>query len=178
MDSVSEYDRSSLTDDGMKATVYVDATIPSFYFDERPDPIVRAWRLLTREFWDAHRELYVLYASDETMRELSDEGYPADKRRQCLELVAALPRLAVTPEVIELADVYVRQLVMPSNDIGDAFHLAFATWYRLDFLLTWNCRHLANANKFGHIQRVNEQQRLLSPAIITPEQLLGKEIDL
>jgi hypothetical protein len=87
-------------------------------------------------------------------------------------LVAGLTRLALTPEVIELAAYYVRERLMPANDLGDAFHLALATWYRIQYLLTWNCKHLANANKFDHIQVLNARQRLVSPMLVTPEQLL------
>jgi hypothetical protein len=76
--------------------------------------------------------------SDETLRELQDTGYPVAKRQLCLDLVAPLPRLAVTPEVVDLADYYVREGLMPGNDLGDAFHLAFATWYRIHYLVTWN----------------------------------------
>jgi hypothetical protein len=61
---------------------------------------------------------------------------------------------------------------MPANDSGDAFHLALATWYRIQYLVTWNCKHLANANKFEHIHVLNARRRLLSPLLVTPEQLL------
>lgn len=155
----------------MKPTVYLDATIPSFYFEDRPGTIIRAWREITVDFWDRARFQYDLFVSDETLRELQDLGYPATKRQQCLNLVADLPRLAVNDEILDLADFYVRQGVMPSNDLGDAFHLAFATWYRIQYLLTWNCKHLANANKFERIQTLNTQRRLMSPLLVTPAQL-------
>jgi hypothetical protein len=80
--------------------------------------------------------------------------------------------VAFAPEVFDMAEYYVYEGAMPSNDVGDAFHLAFATWYRLQYLLTWNCKHLANANKFEHIQLLNARRRLVSPTIVTPEQLL------
>jgi hypothetical protein len=115
----------------MKSTVYLDATIPSFYFEDRPGNILQAWREITVEFWDRARDHYELYVSDETLRELQDTGYPEVKRQQCLALVASLPRLSVTPEVVALADYYVGEGLMPANDLGDAFHLAFATWYRI-----------------------------------------------
>lgn len=156
----------------MKPTVYLDATIPSFYYEDRPGIILQAWREITVEFWHRAGGQYELYVSDETLRELQDTGYPEEKRQQCLALVSALPRLAVTPEVTDLVEYYVRERVMPSNDLGDAFHLAFATWYRIQYLVTWNCKHLANANKFEHIQLVNARRRLVSPALVTPEQLL------
>lgn len=156
----------------MKSTVYLDATIPSFYFEDRPGTIIQAWREITLEFWDLARSQFDLFVSDETLRELQDLGYPAPKRQRCLDLVADLPRLAVTEEVVDLADFYVREGVMPSNDLGDAFHLAFATWYRIQYLVTWNCKHLANANKFERIQMLNAQRRLVSPLLVTPAQLL------
>ncbi len=159
----------------MGPTVYLDATIPSFYHEDRPGTILQAWREITTEFWDRARERYELFVSDETLRELQDAGYPEKKRQACLALVAALPRLAVTAEVEDLAAYYVAERLMPSNDLGDAFHLAFATWYRVQYLLIWNCKHLANANKFEHIHLLNARRRLVSPMLVTPEQLLEIE---
>ncbi len=127
------------------------------------------------EFWDRAKDAYEIYISDETMRELQDTGYPQEKRANCLNLVAGLRRLAITPEVTDLAAYYVREHLMPANDLGDAFHLAIATWYRVQYLLTWNCKHLANANKFEHIQVLNAARRLISPALVTPLQLLEME---
>jgi hypothetical protein len=160
----------------MKPTVYLDATIPSFYYENRPGTIMQAWREITVEFWEHQRHRYELYVSDETLRELLDPGYPEDKRQQCLGLVSGFPRLTVTSPVTELATYYVAEHLMPADDLGDAFHLALATWYRIQFLLTWNCKHLANANKFEHIQVLNARRRLISPALVTPAQLL--EIDV
>jgi hypothetical protein len=160
----------------MQPTVYLDATIPSFYFEDRPGTVMQAWREITVEFWDYARNRYELLVSDETVRELQETGYPEDKRHKCLELVSGLRRLAVTREVAELAAYYVLERLMPADDLGDAFHLALATWYRIQYLLTWNCKHLANANKFEHIQVLNARRRLVSPALITPEQLLELEV--
>ena len=102
--------------------------------------------------WDNARQSYDLFLSDETLRELQEPGYPQEKRDKCLALVKDVSRLAVTREVTELVAYYVAERLMPADDLGDAFHLAFATWYRIQYLLTWNCKHLANANKFEHIE--------------------------
>jgi hypothetical protein len=83
--------------------------------------------------------------------------------------------LAITAEIVELVDYYVREQLMPADDLGDAFHLAIATWHGIQYLLTWNCKHLANANKFDHIAVLNARRRLVSPALITPAQLLEIE---
>jgi hypothetical protein len=63
----------------------------------------------------------------------------------------------------------------PADPGGDALHLALASYHRCDFLVTWNCRHLANANKFGHIRRVNVLLGLFVPALVTPLELLGDD---
>lgn len=160
----------------MKPTVYLDATIPSFYHEDRPDTIIQAWREITVQFWEHARHEYSLVISHEVLRELQDLGYPAAKREKCLNLVKGLPLLAMTEEVTDLAEFYIQESVMPSYDVGDSYHLAFATWYRIQYLVTWNCRHLANANKFQHIQVVNARKRLASPLLVTPAQLL--EIDI
>jgi hypothetical protein len=157
-------------------SVYLDATIPSFYYEDRPGTVMQAWREITVQFWDEARDRYELYVSDETLRELQDTGYPEEKRDKCLAIISDVRRLALTPEVTDLAAYYVREHLMPADDLGDAFHLAFATWYRIQYLLTWNCKHLANANKFEHIQVLNARRRLVSPALITPAQLLEIEL--
>ena len=97
---------------------------------------MQAWREITVQFWDDARQGYDLFVSDETLRELQEPGYPAEKREKCLALVSGLPRLAVTREVSELVAYYVAERLMPADDLGDAFHLAFATWYRIQYLLT------------------------------------------
>jgi predicted nucleic acid-binding protein len=123
-------------------------------------------------FWDLGPQSFEFVVSDETIRELSDAGYPTEKRSKCLEAIATLPRLALCPEVIELAQYYVDEKVMPSYDPGDAFHLAFAVWYKIPYLVTWNCKHLANARKFEHIQVLTARKRLVPPMIVTPHQLV------
>jgi hypothetical protein len=64
---------------------------------------------------------------------------------------------------------------MPANTAGDAFHLAIASFHACDFLVTWNCKHLANANKFAHIRRINTLLGLFVPILTTPVELLSWE---
>lgn len=87
----------------MNPTVYLDATIPSFYFEERSGIVIQAWHEITVQFWDEARSRYDCFVSDETLRELQESSYPEEKRRKCLALVADLPRLALAAEVIDLA---------------------------------------------------------------------------
>jgi hypothetical protein len=90
-----------------------------------------------------------------------------------LALVEGLELLPIGPEVAEIVQAYIQHQVMPKDPLGDALHLAVASYHKCDFLLTWNCKHLANANKFNHIRRINTVLGLFSPILLTPLELLG-----
>ncbi len=72
----------------------------------------------------------------------------------------------------EIVEVYIARRVMPADPLGDALHLALASFHRCDYLVTWNCRHLANAAKFRHIRVINALIDLHVPVLATPEQLM------
>ena len=78
----------------------------------------------------------------------------------------------IEPEIAEIVQTYIQNQVMPNDPLGDALYLAITSYHKCDFLLTWNCRHLANANKFGHIRRVNVMLGLYVPAFVTPLELM------
>lgn len=83
--------------------------------------------------------------------------------------VALVPGPAGIDEIVEH---YIRHRLVPSDVLGDAYHLAFASMHQIDFLLTWNCRHLANANKIRHIEVINRRLGLAVPIITTPELMM------
>jgi hypothetical protein len=89
--------------------------------------------------------------------------------------MSGIALLSITEEVIEIAEVYISQKVMPNNPTGDALHLALASWHKCDYLLTWNCKHIANANKVGHVKRINTKLDLHVPQLYTPLQLIGDQ---
>lgn len=115
---------------------------------------------------------YAMVTSDAVLDELRDGDYPS--REPALALVAELPLLEVTPAVAEIVAGYVQHRLMPADPTGDALHLALASYHRCDFLVTWNCLHLANANKFGHLRRVNGLLGLYVPVLATPPEMLGE----
>ena len=96
-------------------------------------------------------------------------------RDAALALIADLPLIDLDEAVAEIVDAYIAHHVMPNDPQGDALHLAAASFHRCDFLVTWNCRHLANANKFGHIRRVNGILGIGIPVLVTPLELLQEE---
>ena len=153
------------------ASVYVETSIPSFFHDTRVEPVMKARREWTREWWSHAPTNYQLFTSEAVLDELGRGDYPT--RAECLALVQDLRVLPITPQIGGIVAAYLRNKVMPADPLGDALHLALASYYQCDFLLTWNCAHLANANKFGHIRRVNEMLGLTVPILTTPLELLG-----
>jgi predicted nucleic acid-binding protein len=156
-------------------TVYIETTIPSLYFDDRTDAKTVARREWTRHWWDSLRERYRLVTSAPVIEELSrgDHLHKAEK----LQLMEGIEVLPVTEEVIRAVEVYVERHVMPRDPSGDAAHLALASVHKCDYLLTWNCAHLANANKVGHIRTVNTLLGLHVPQLVTPLALAGEGYD-
>lgn len=154
-----------------KPRAHVETTIPSFYHDARTVPDIVARRDWTRRWWGGASGRYELVTSPAVL----DELIGANPRRSAtrLALVRDLPLLQIEPAIAEIVQTYIRHKVMPVDPGGDALHLALASYHRCDFLVTWNCRHLANANKFGHIRRVNVLLGLYVPALVTPLELLG-----
>ncbi|MBY0310806.1 MAG: type II toxin-antitoxin system VapC family toxin [Phycisphaerales bacterium] len=155
----------------MRETVYIETTIPSYYASKRTGMEFDIAR--TRQWWDADLAKYDAYISPVVIDELIEGDYPT--KQECLDLVRSLPVLAINGEVIAVAETYVASKVMPGPPVRDALHVAFACFYRMDYLLTWNCVHIANANKTKHLRVVNTPLGLNTPQIITPHMLRAPE---
>jgi len=157
----------------MNRRVYIETTIPSFYHEVRTEPEMLARRAWTREWWDDRRSDFDLVTSEAVLDELENGEFP--QKNDALDLMQSIPLLEIGEAIGEIVDAYVNHRVMPADPVGDALHLALASFHRCDFLLTWNCRHLANANKFAHIRRVNGILGLFVPSLVTPLELLGEK---
>jgi predicted nucleic acid-binding protein len=151
--------------------VYLDATIPSYYYEKRGDPILQAHHLITVDWWNTQRSFYDLVVSEFVLAELQEGDYPFKNEVQDLIRSAAPRVLPLTKAVEVIADTFIENYLMPRRETEDAYHLAFAAYHKIDYLLTWNCRHLANANKQQHIAVVLTRLRLFVPSIVTPEML-------
>jgi predicted nucleic acid-binding protein len=157
-----------------KPRVYVETTIPSFYYETRTQPNLVAWRDLTREWWSDAAEQYELVTSFTVFVELS-RGRSADLVRLRMELLSGIPLLLSNWKISEIVQMYLRHKLMPSKPVpADAMHLALASHHDCDFIVTWNCRHLANPNKASHIRRINSALGLHVPELVTPEELLRR----
>lgn len=159
----------------MRRRAYIETTIPSFYFEVRSEPEMVARRNWTRAWWAAASSRDEIVTSEAVLEELAAGDHP--RRADCLTMVESLPLLGIESAIAETVEAYIAHHVMPRDPGGDALHLALASHYRCDFLVTWNCRHLANANKFDHIRRINGILGLFVPALVTPLELLGENDD-
>lgn len=156
-------------------TVYIETSIPSFYFETRQTPRAIAWREATRRWWSTAPSRYRLVTSRFTFGEL--EKAPEPKRRDALALLQNVELLERPPELPDVIAFYFDHKLMPQGATGDAAHLAMASLARVDFLATWNISHLANANKFRQMEIVNARLGLPTPLIVTPFTLNAENSD-
>ncbi|CAG0980144.1 hypothetical protein PHYC_01721 [Phycisphaerales bacterium] len=150
--------------------VFIETTIPSFYFETRTDRRSQDWRDQTRRWWDDHRARYELVTSPLVLLEYRRS--PVGKSSEAEQFFARVRLLDTPPEFESVVSHYIQQRLMPADAKGDAAHLAMASLHAADFLLTWNCQHLANANKQRHIRVINERLGLSTPIITTPFELI------
>src|SRR2546430_224175 len=128
----------------MKSRLYLETTIPS-YLTSRPsrDLIIAGHQELTREWWEKRKGTFELYISQLVVDEAS-AGDPFAARER-LKSLQDLPLLEITPEVTELAIGILASGKIPRKAATDAAHIAVAAVHGMDFLITWNCVHIANA---------------------------------
>ena len=156
----------------MKQTIYIETTIPSYYYNVRPSAELKVLGQWTRDWWDKQRDEYELVSSSAVVDELRDGDHPLKKEK--LALLNSVKMLAYTDEISRIVDVYIARKVMPNDPLGDALHLAYASFYKCDVLLSWNCQHIVNHKKAGHIQHINGLLGLHVPVLLTPFELLNK----
>lgn len=159
-----------------KPRVYVETTIPNFYYDFRDSPAVVQRREITRTWWADAAPHYELVTGSTTLAEL-EAGTRHHLVRLRMELLSGLPVLFTDPSIRAIVKDYLRHKLMPSKPTtADATHLALASYHTCDFLVTWDSRHLANPNKVPHIQRVNARLGLHVPEVLTPAELLRRNL--
>jgi hypothetical protein len=159
----------------MPKKVYLETSFFSFLYDDRPAPAIAARRAWTEAWWKRHQRRYELLTSTIAIAEL-DRGDPPH-RRQAHATALSVAAVAPDNEVADIVAVYLKHRLMPRDPLADALHLALASVHKCDFLLTWNCQNLANANKFGHIRRVHAVLGLPVPLLVTPLELLEETGD-
>ena len=155
----------------MKSKVYLETSIIS-YLTSRPsrDLIIAAHQQITHDWWENHRHNFDLYVSQLVIEEAEAGDEVAAQRR--LRALRGIPLLSLTEESVHLAEKLVRDGPIPPKAAVDAFHIAVATFHGMDYLLTWNFKHIANAVMRSGIEQVCRAAGYEPPIICTPQELL------
>ena len=152
-------------------SLYLETTIVS-YLTAKPsrDIVVAGHQQTTREWWDTSRSRYDLLISEVVLRELQAGDPEAAQLR--LQQVQGIPLLGFGDDVTSLARVYHAELQLPPKAGNDILHIAFSVAYEVDYLLTWNCAHIANGHTIKSLVAINDRLGRPTPVIVTPEELL------
>ena len=153
-----------------KAAIYIETSVVS-YLAARPsrDIIVAAHQQLTVDWWENQRQQYDLFVSQIVLDEARAGDQQAAERR--LAALENLRLLEINEAVIQLAENLVQLHAVPMKAVQDALHIAVACINGTDYLLTWNCKHIANAKMRSKIEQVCREAGYIAPIICTPEEL-------
>ena len=154
----------------MKPKVYLETTIVS-YLTPRParDVVMAAMLEQTKKWWTSERNRFDLFVSDIVIREASAGDAVAVRRR--LEILREIAAVENDPEAQALADVFLHNMALPAKAADDALHIAIAAVNQMDYLLTWNCRHIANAATRPKLEGLCLAEGYRCPIICTPPEL-------
>ena len=153
-------------------SVYLETSFIS-YLVARPsrDVIVAGHQQTTQEWWDNRRTQFECLVSQFVIDEASD-GDPTEVEKR-LAIIAAFPTLAVTADAQDLVKAIMAAGMLPPKAFPDAGHVAVSAVHAVDYLLTWNCKHLANAQTSRRIAVVCEKMGYKMPVVCTAEELMG-----
>jgi hypothetical protein len=159
------------------STVYIETSIVSFLRQRPSSQVVMAARqLLTNKWWDTERTNYELVVSQYVLDEASsgDPSLAAERMRA----LSGIPLLPNAPQIIQIANEIMTRAILPPKAQVDALHIATVAHHRIQYLLTWNCKHIANAKILPRIHQVLTDAGIPIPVICTPEELLGNDSEI
>jgi hypothetical protein len=152
-------------------TVYVETTVPSYLVARRSRNLVTAaHQQITHDWWSSARERFELFASVSVLDEIQ-RGDPEYVLKR-MEIVRDFEVLQFTSDVAELIREYSHRCVLAGSATADLAHFAYAVAYNMDYLVTWNCRHIANGQVIKRLTKINREIGRPTPVIVTPEELL------
>lgn len=159
----------------MKRKIYLETSVIS-YLTARPSTTIigAAHQHITLAWWEL-RHRYELFVSESVLRECAAGDPNAAEKR--LAIVSDVPLITITEQAIQVAESLVKEKIVPEKAVEDALHIAIATISNVDYLLTWNCKHIANPEIQRNIAAHLDKLGLFLPFICTPEELLGVDHD-
>jgi predicted nucleic acid-binding protein len=155
--------------DSEKKALYIESTIPSYATGNPSGDIITAGKqALTKLFWEQQQDSYEVVTSEYTLAECKRGDPEAAKKR--LDWLAGIPVLYETEEIVRLAAIYQGLLKIPDKASADCSHLAVCVFNRIDYLVTWNCKHLGFVS-YTKAKVYNDAHGLWTPILVTPEAL-------
>jgi len=156
-----------------KSSVYLETSFVSYLTARLSNNlIVAAHQNITLDWWENRRQDFELFISQVVIDEAKLGDPQAAAKR--LAILANLTLLDVSDEIIGFANQLIDFKAVPKNEIQDAYHLSVACVHGINYLLTWNCKHIANAEKHEEIEKTCTEFGYRIPIICTPDQLLGE----
>jgi hypothetical protein len=157
----------------MKPKLYLETTIPSYLVaSPSRDLIVAAHQQITNEWWANKKDDFEIVISQFVFDEASagDRQHASERTK----IISQFPKLEITDDVKLLAAALLGSKAIPKKAAIDAAHVAIAAVHQIDFLMTWNCAHIANAFMSQTIQSICSKNGYVCPVICTPEELMGE----
>jgi hypothetical protein len=156
----------------MSETVYIETSIVGYLTARSTKNLILAANMeITKDWWEFRRNAFVLYTSEAVLNEVA-QGDPVIAAQR-LEVLRDFPLLALNQAVQDLATQFLARSSLPSKAKVDAIHIAVATVHDMDYLLTWNCRHIANAQIQSKLAEISVDFGYVLPILCTPNELMG-----
>ncbi len=157
----------------MRPSVYIETTIPSYLtaWSSR-DLIIAGHQQITKEWWTTRQSHFSMYVSELVIQECKGGDPLAIKDR--MEAIKGISILKVTKEAEVIAGSLLIKKIIPKKAFADAIHIAVAAENECDYLMTWNCRHIANAEIYFHVRELLSSEGFQCPIICTPTELMGE----
>lgn len=156
----------------MSETVYIETSLIGYLTARTSNNLILMASVeATREWWDTRRTQFELYISQTVLDEVGRGDAEMASRR--IEILSDLPLLEVNEAAQDLATQFLSKSNLPNKAADDALHIAIATIYGLDYLLTWNCKHIANAQIQKKLVQISLDAGYELPTICTPYELMG-----
>jgi PIN domain len=156
----------------MSETVYIETSILGYLTARSTKNLILAANMeITKDWWKFRRQTFILYTSEAVLDEVAQGD--AEIAAQRLEILRGFPLLALNQAVQDLAAQFLARSSLPPKAKVDAIHIAAATIHGMDYLLTWNCKHIANAQIQGKLAEISLDFGYVLPILCTPNELMG-----
>lgn len=156
----------------MSETVYIETSILGYLTARSTKDLILAANIeIARDWWESRRNAFILYTSEAVLDEVAQGDTEIAAQR--LEILRDFPLLALNQAVQDLAAQFLARSSLPPKARVDAIHIAAATIHGMDYLLTWNCKHIANAQIQGKLAEISLDFGYVLPILCTPNELMG-----